>query len=1064
MATRTALAKVSRPRLFGVVARERLFKLLDANAGRPSIWIDGPPGAGKTTLVASYVEDRARPCLWYLLEPGDADPASFFHFLLLAAQDLLRRDLADLPRLMPEHVLDLAAFARLFFRALFARLPQNTLLVLDNYQEVGPQWAVHDLVAIAVQEMPAHCSIVAISREPPPTPFIEHVAHGAMLLIGWNQLQFTLDEVRDVSTRRNVSDRWLVEALHRESQGWAAGLTLMLERLNHLGGAARDLPTETRESVFNYFASLLFEQASSEARQILLSIAFLPRVTAALARSLSGREAGGALLEDLYRRRMFIDRRPDAEPVYQFHALFLDFLRARAEAMLVPEVLQQLLRRTARSLEEAGDAEAAIEVWMRAQDWSECARIATTLGVGLLNQGRRQTLIRWLLAIPEPERSQRPWTQYWLGRAQLQTEPQTGLKTLHEALHSFAGEDHAQGRVECLTALLNGSFLGFHALAEMDCLLDQLLAQTQASSQTRSTDEGLRVIGVLCMTLFHVRPWHPLALTSYQKIEALLPRCTDPSVALLSAMAGLVVSGLCGDFERGERIVAMMEPFVLSDSSSPSDAAWSYAQIAWLRFIQARYEDALQAIERGLDIASRHGLSQLKRQLLFWRFTIEWRALGWSRALTTLSEIEAIQAPYGPMSTAQLRLYQARAAGHLGRRDEASRCSLQSQKWALRIGSRLEEVVYSVSNADVQLEAMQWEAAARMIAHAKEVVQSAPLYACFMPAVLMLEGRLAWDQGDVGTGTQRLREALALAHTGNHRFYLRFCDWAMRRMFPLALEEGVEQGLVAELVRRFRIRPPADATEVWPWPMRVVTMGHFRVDVEGEPLEFARKLPRKALTLLKALVAHGRRGATEQLLCDSLWADEDGDAANNALSITVLRLRKLLGSNESVLQKGGKIWLNSEFCWVDAWAFEDAVVAGGERAIDALRLFGGGFLPEDEEVTWTVAVRERIRGRFIHVLAEHGGRLEEAGNAQAAADHYLRGVEADPVVESFHQGLMRCYERLGRRSEAFSVYRRLRHTLSVVLGVSPSDTTQRLFQRMLDDQRAQDEGGGRRCA
>lgn len=58
---------------------------------------------------------------------------------------------------------------------------------------------------------------------------------------------------------------------------------------------------------------------------------------------------------------------------------------------------------------------------------------------------------------------------------------------------------------------------------------------------------------------------------------------------------------------------------------------------------------------------------------------------------------------------------------------------------------------------------------------------------------------------------------------------------------------------------------------------------------------------------------------------DSLCADEEGDAASNSLSITVLRLRKLLGSSDAVVQKGGKVWLNPELCWVDAWAFEDRI-------------------------------------------------------------------------------------------------------------------------------------------
>jgi DNA-binding SARP family transcriptional activator len=191
---------------------------------------------------------------------------------------------------------------------------------------------------------------------------------------------------------------------------------------------------------------------------------------------------------------------------------------------------------------------------------------------------------------------------------------------------------------------------------------------------------------------------------------------------------------------------------------------------------------------------------------------------------------------------------------------------------------------------------------------------------------------------------------------------------------------------------------------------------------------------------------------SEQVLCDLLWADEDGDAAHNALSITVLRLRKLLGSNDAIVQKGGKVRLNPAWCWVDAWTFDARAGSPGPSAIEALRLYHGTFLPEDDREPWCVSMRERLRGKFIHALSRQGEELEARGDTQAAAECYLRGTEADPVVESCYQGLMRCYDRLGKRGEAFSVYRRLKQTLSVVLGVPPSESTRTLFETLLRNQ------------
>ncbi len=1066
MGRKVTLAKTSRPRLFGVVARERLFALLDQNRGRPLIWISGPPGAGKTTLVASYFEARPCPVIWYQIDPGDADPAALFVYLSQAASAVPESDESTLPRFVAEHSSDLTGFSRLFFRAFFAQLPAGLVLVLDNYQDVAESAPLHDIIAQAVAEVPPGSSIVAVSRTEVPRQFVKRIADNVVAHIGADSLQLNLDEVRAVCRERQVTDEWLLKALHQQSAGWAAGITLMLERLRHSDGASHELPTDTRESVFNYFASLIFDREPEATRHILLSIALLPRVTSALAVELSGRAQAPELLEDLYRRRMFTDRRPGPEAVYQLHALFLGFLRKRCREALAPADFTALLARTAAALEKAGEIDAAMDLWIESRNWASAARVIRYEASGLLNSGRRQTLQHWIETIPEPVRATEPWLVYWLARAQLQNRTEDAMAGLQRAHALFVANDDARGRLECLCALLTGASAWLRALDQIDLWLDKLLDEMSRLTEIPSPDGELRVWGVLCMTLFHARPWHPLTIPAYQKVQQLLPHCHDPGVALEAAVSAFVVSGFCGDFDCGDRVARQTEAFARRDSANPTDSAWWFARLGYLRFVEARYEESIENLEQARRIAESNGLQSLITTITLWRYTVEFRMLGWSGANPTLAVVEAMPQPASLTARALVSLFQARRASCRGHYDEAVRLAALAHETVMRTRSCLEELILCLCIADVFLEAGQVAAARPLLGHARRLIERAPSYDCWIASQLFLDAHLAIKEGRAQDSIGLLRQSLASARKANRRYFLRIAaDRALLPLFERALTEGIEVDLVRELIRTFGLAPAKRAPENWPWPVKIVTLGRFEVLVNDEPIRYARKTPRKVLLLLKAIVAYGGRDVPEQALCDALWGDEEGDAASHALDITTARLRKLLGTPAAIVQQGGKISLDTERCWVDAWVFEANLGKAVDRPL--LDLYGGAFLPEDTAEPWSVAMRERLRGKFIHALSSYGDALESSGDLEGAVQCYLRGIDADPIVEAFHQGLMRCYERMGRRTEAISAFRRMKQTLSVLLGVPPSDASQRLFQVLLQDQAgegAETQGGSAHAA
>ena len=1047
----TTIAKISVPRLFGVVPRARLFERLDENRGRPLIWIEGPPGAGKTTLVASYLEARKIPVVWYQVDSGDVDPAGVFLYLALAAANFDSSDVA-LPRLAPEHLVDLPAFARIYFRALFAVLPSAVVLVFDGYQEVPTDAPLQVVVRAAVAELPRDSSIVCVSRIGAPPPFSQLVATSAMVSLRWDSLRLTLEETQAIAGAKGVCDDRIVRALHDRSEGWAAGITLMLERLGDSESESGELPTDSRESVFNYFAALLLAQASEQARRVLLSVACLPQIPVSVAIALSPNDEAPQVLEYLFRRQLFVDKRAGREPTYQFHALLREFLVARLAQEYTADDLVALQRRAASAMDDAGYIDVSFDLRVQSADWDGAIALICREATNLLNTGRWQTLSSWIEELPPAVQTGNPILLYWLGLSRSSVDPAAAIATLRDALPAFRASGERRGRILCLAALLNASYPLYAGLGLSTDWLGELVGELDDMHEVLTPREQLQVWSGLSPQLLFVWPWHEKVVDLPNRIFGLMAEVDDPRVRITAATGALgAVFAMGLAFDIGEAIIAVYGDLADRADISPGDAAWFLYAMGHHRFLQARYEEAWRDVSRACDVAERFGLRERFPELLLLRFMVEFRYPGWTVAEATWKEVKALPMFRRPMTRALAAIYEARLCQHHRRFQEAADLARASLDAVNQAGTPFQKAVFGMLAAECIIAGGGCHEVDLALTDAKATIEASPAMDGWRSALGLAEAYQLFAMGVRDQAVDRLKLVLGTARTGCRKYYLRYLECAMPPMFSLALEEGIEVDLVLELIRLFRLRPPGEAPDQWPRPVRIRSLGRFEVLINDESLTFARKLPKKTLALLKVLVAHGGRDVTEDYLCDALWGDDEADAARQALSITILRLRKLLGRAEVVLNQGGKVWLDGQLCWVDAWRFEDLLTggSGSEQVGRALRLYDGAFLPEDDGESWSVAARERLRGKFIHALATNGKALEAAGDEENAIHLYQRGLDADPIVEVFHQGLMRCYRSLGRDTEAIGVYRRARQTLSVVLGVAPSAESERLYRKIL---------------
>jgi ATP/maltotriose-dependent transcriptional regulator MalT/DNA-binding SARP family transcriptional activator len=1051
MDNRPSPAKISRPKTSNTYARTRLFKLLDGARRKPLIWIMGPPGSGKTMLVAGYLERRHVTSLWYQADPGDADIATFFHYLGLAAKKAFPRLRRPFPVCSPDRLADLDRYARQFFTDLYARLQPPFALVFDNYQDIPAQARLHEAMRIALEMLPEGGHIVAMSRREPPASLARTRLHDNMAILDNTALRLTLDEAQGIA-RHRLPDRCTrkhVTALHELTHGWAAGLALMLEQTD--GGMPASTATyRTPDVLFEYFAAEVFDKADSDTRAVLLQSVFLPSMTARTVSALTGERRAGRILNHLSRNNFFTNRYDLPETAYQYHPLFREFLRTRALRLLDHDTLTSLRTRAAALLEHSGTDDAALTLYAEAQDWVRFHACLIQVAPKLMTEGRAQALEQWLSTLPPEYSDSSPWLLYWQASIRSLHHPADGRRLLEQAMTGFRETGDAHGARLAWCQIVN-SILRERADYRSLPGWISTYATLPAAQDGLSDDAPASVSMLNAMVL--MQPAHPDIDHWLERALTLLRSNAKGTVRLGAGTYLLMRHALAGEPSRATPVLRLLEHILGSPPAEPLLRLNAQAGIAFFHWLSGTPSVALAIIHDALRLAQTTGLHQLDSQLFVHAAAASLTACDPDKAEEWLDRLASTTSPLQPFDAgfhhylacwlALLRADLPAAMEHLA----------HSEKLSSGLGLWFVDASLLQARAQILMQMGNTGGAADPIARLHSLAR-ANCSQLFEFSATLLDAQRALDDNREMQALASL--ALAMTLGRKQRLLNTYC-WlprVMTRLCAKALEASVESDYARTLIRHRALPPSDDARdlEVWPWPIKIYTLGRLSILSNEETLAFKGKARGRPLELLRVLIALGGRGVAEESLSEVLWPNAEGDAAHHAFETTLHRLRRLLGSERTLLLSDGKLSLNPAVCWVDAWAYErllgrlDELIkqpvttdVASTQAIARLAarvsaLYRGPFLSGETDAAWAVAPRERLLSKFLCQLGTLGRYWESVGEWGNAAETYQKAIDASNLTEENYQRLMLVYRELGHRSEALSVYRRCRETLFAALG------------------------------
>ncbi len=406
--TRVSRARISVPRPAGpTVVRRRLFELLEAGVRDRLTVVTGPPGAGKTLLVSTWLrcEERCHGVAWLSVHRSDTTPTQFWSAVteaVLASGLPGLESLGGAPMTDPDELLSALV-------DVLGTLPAPLLLVLDDFHELRAPAVCEQLDGL-LRNPPQPLRLVLLSRADPRLSLHRLAVEGHLTELRTADLAFTVEEAAELFALADLSlTEPQLSALHSRTEGWAAGLRLAALSLKDEDDVDATVSTFAGDerSVADYLVEEVLRHQPEPIRQYLLRTSVVDELGPHLANALSGRSDGVRILETLEHAGAFVSGVGDRRDAYRYHTMFRELLRSQLRHQM-PDLFSLQHRRAACWYAQHGRGVEATQHALDAGDHELAANLLATGWLGLLVRGQAGVAAELVRGLPRQVLARQP--------------------------------------------------------------------------------------------------------------------------------------------------------------------------------------------------------------------------------------------------------------------------------------------------------------------------------------------------------------------------------------------------------------------------------------------------------------------------------------------------------------------------------------------------------------------------------------------------------------------------------------------------------------------------------